>query len=155
VNESCHTYKRSMRFPVCLYVYIYICKYIYIHKPKNVYRQAKKWMSHVTNDRRDFLCLNMCNMTHSHVRHKSFIFVTWFVHMYDLPHTSFICVTKRIRERDMIGWLVRYNSFRIWEMTHWTHYNSLQRAATNCNTLQHTATHCNTLQHAAKSCNML
>jgi len=37
-----------------------------------------------------------------------------------------------------------------------THYNTLQRATTNCTELpQHTATHCNTLQHTATHCNIL
>jgi len=53
--------------------------------------------------------IQMCDMTHSHVRHDSFICVTWLIHM--LWHDSFICATWLIHKCDMTHSYVRHDSF--------------------------------------------
>jgi len=68
------------------------------------------------------------DMSHSCVRHDSFIFETWAIHM---SHSY-----------EWMGRVYRRPC-------------ELQHTATQCNTLQHTATRCNTLQHTATHCNKL
>ena len=75
------------------------------------------WMSHVTHmneschEHGSFICMThirMCDMTHSYVRHDSFICVTWLIHMCNMAHSY-----------------VWHNSFmshirmtNMWDMTH-------------------------------------
>ena len=52
--------------------------------------------------------IHMCDMTHSYVWHNSFMCVTWLIHMRDMTHLyvwqdSFICVTWVIHMCDMIA----------------------------------------------------
>ena len=58
----------------------------------------------------------MCDMTHSYVRHDSFIRVTWLMHTCDMTHSyvwhdSFICVTWLIHTCDMTHSYVWHDSF--------------------------------------------
>ena len=78
-----------------------------------------------------FMCvtwlIHVCDVTHSHEWHDSFIRVTWLIHVCEMTHSyvwhdSFICVT----------WLVR---------------RARHNTATHCNELENSATHYNTVQH--------
>ena len=51
----------------------------------------------------------MCDMTHSYVRHDSFICVTWLTHMFDMTHSyvrhdSFMCATWPNHKCNVIEW---------------------------------------------------
>jgi len=51
-------------------------------------------------------CIHVRGMTHSYVRHDSFICVAWLIHMFDMTHTfvwhdSFICAAWLIHMCDM------------------------------------------------------
>ena len=66
--------------------------------------------------------MQICDMTHSYVRHDSFILVTWLIHTWDMTHSyvrhaSFIletcltvCATRRIHMWDMIHSSVWHDS---------------------------------------------
>jgi len=66
------------------------------------------------------LVVHMCDMTHSYVRHDSFIRVTWLIHICRITHSyiytsltllSFICVTWLIHMCDMPHSYVRHDLF--------------------------------------------
>ena len=96
-----------------------------------------------------FICatwlIHMCDMTHSYVRHDSFIFAAWrkrFMHIFPEHLHS--------KEQSHIKCVLQHSA------THTaTHCNTLQHTATHCNTLPNIATHCTTLQHTATNYNAL
>jgi len=118
--------------------------------------------------------IRMCDLTHSYVRHDSFIRATWLIHTCDMTHSYVphdVCdMTHSYVRHDSFIWdmthsyetwfiHIRRDSF-IWDMTHsdetWFKLTfSLRKSPTHCSTLQHTATHCSTLQHTATHCNTL
>ena len=72
--------------------------------------------------------VDMWDMSHSHVRHASFIRETWRIHVWDMTHVWLIL------DESCFSDVHDVKVFR----------NTVQHTATHCNTLQHTATHCNT-----------
>jgi len=57
----------------------------------------------------------MCVMTHSHIKHDSFMHVTCYLNHSYVWHDSFICVTWLIHMRDMTHSYVWHDSF-IWDV---------------------------------------
>jgi len=70
-------------------------------------------MTHSYMRHDSFICvpwlIHMCAMTHSYVWHDSFIFMTWLIHV---CHDSFICVTWRILMYAMTNFNVWHDAFR-------------------------------------------
>ena len=107
----------------------------------------------------------MCDVTHSWVWHKSFISVTWFIHMRAMNSASSLLPSAKFSELNFT--VLLYSKLRS-ELTFENLYmppamllklhtcNTLQHTATYCNILKYTATHCsNTLPHTATQCNTL
>ena len=107
----------------------------------------------------------MCDVTHSWVWHKSFISVTWFIHMRAMNSASSLLPSAKFSELNFT--VLLYSKLRS-ELTFENLYmppamllklhtcNTLQHTATYCNILKYTATHCsNTLPHTATHCNTL
>ena len=95
--------------------------------------------------------VHMCDMTHSYVRHGSFVCVTWFFRSSwpELQHTA---TTANSLQHTVTHcntdwfWGCRSSATalpRNKASSRWSQYT-----ATHCNTLQHTATHCNTLRQS-------
>jgi len=120
--------------------------------------------------------MSVRNMSHSYVRHDSFICETWLIPIRNMTHSyvthdSFSCETWLIHVRNMTNSYVRHDSFtrETWlshaclqcpttgdygALHHTPHCNTLQQIVIHC-TLQNIATHCNTLQHTTTHCNIL
>jgi len=49
-------------------------------------------------------CLNMCDMTHSHVWHDSFTCVTWLIHMCDMTQSAPTCCKTALLADDKQDW---------------------------------------------------
>jgi len=67
-----------------------------------------------------FICatwrIHMCDMTHSYLRHDTFICATWRIHMCDMTHSylrhdAFICATWHVHMCDMTHSYVRHDAF--------------------------------------------
>ena len=76
-------------------------------------------------------------MTHSYVRHDSFICVTWLIHMCDMTHSyvrhdSFILATWLIDMCDTTHWYVGHDSLISWARLMPAIHFSLSRAVTHC-----------------------
>jgi len=96
--------------------------------------------------------VHMCDMTHSYVRHDSFICVTWLIHMCDMTrsymwHVSFICATWLVHTCDMSHSYVRHDSFicvtwliHMCDMTRFAYYATAGAKVA----LQHTNESCRT-----------
>jgi len=82
---------------VCVYIYIhliiYVCTYIHVYIYIYIYIYYKSHMNEIYR----------CDMTHSYVRHDSFICVIWLIHMGDVTLSNpyeFICETELIQYRN-------------------------------------------------------
>ena len=97
----------------------------------------------------DTRLIRKCGMTHSYVRHDSFICATWLIHMCDMTHSyvwhdSLTCATWPIHTCDMTNSCVRHDSFHlrhdpfyVCDMTHpYVRHDSFIRATwlTSCAT---------------------
>ena len=79
--------------------------------------------------------IHMSDMTHSYVRHDSFICETWLIHMRDHPFA-------RGMTRSCVAWRIHMRLRRISGRTNDVRgFASVQHTAPHCTTMQHTAPH--------------
>ena len=107
-----------------------------------------------------------CGLTHSYLRHDTFICVRWLnpvcdvpvqcvavccsvlqcVAVYTLQHTATHCIGTRQNTCDVPVTATRHCNALQHTCTSASLRRKVRVTATHCKTLQHTATHCNTLQ---------
>ena len=118
LNESCHTYEWVMSHLWMTSRYICVCSLAFI-----CVAHSYVWhdlcmcdMTYSLLQEPSPLLFHACDMTHSYVRHDSFIRVTWLIDTFDMTrayvwHDSFILVTWLIHACDMTHSYVWHDLF--------------------------------------------
>jgi len=115
IDESCHTYEWLMSHEWMRHV-AYIGGVVRLACVAGTYAPALSDACSPCPQVRVTWLIHMCDITHSHVWHHSFICVTWLIHMCDMTHSyvwhvPFICVTWLMHACDMTHSYVWHDSF--------------------------------------------